>query len=240
MSPRFTVFDLIFFAACLLSPICHHIFLVHAAAAADSGANGNNGAGLTAARTPLAAPEGGAGNSSVGQGVLNLDTVIAEKAVVLATPTSGQPAASAKEKSASPEVQRDSSTAATMTTTTTTTTTSTEIDETTSLMNNGTIPAAYGADILQNRGMIARMTYVLVGFSILILVYFVVKAVRLRRVKSRTRKYGVLSENLDSPLRLNDEYESDEEVEVFEVNGSSLRGGRVVKNGDSAADRLLP
>jgi len=237
MSPHFTVFDLIFVATCLLSPICHLVFLVHAAAA-ESGANGDNGAGLTAARTPLAAPEGGAGNSSVGQGVLNLDTVIAEKAVALATPTSGQPVASAKKKSASPEVQRDPSTAATMTTTTTTT--STEIDETTSLMNNGTIPAAYGADILQNRGMIARMTYVLVGFSILILVYFVVKAVRLRRVKSRTRKYGVLSENLDSPLRLNDEYESDEEVEVFEVNGSSLRGGRVVKGGDSAADRLLP
>jgi len=238
MSPRFTVFDLIFVATCLLSPVCQHVFLVHAAPAADSGANGDNGAGLTAARTPLAAPEGGAGNSGDGQGVLNLDTVIAEKAVVLATPTSGQPVASAKKKSASPEVQRDPSTAATMTTTTTTT--STEIDETTSLMNNGTIPAAYGADILQNRGMIARMTYVLVGFSILILVYFVVKAVRLRRVKSRTRKYGVLSENLDSPLRLNDEYESDEEVEVFEVNGSSLRGGRVVKGGDSAADRLLP
>ena len=55
--------------------------------------------------------------------------------------------------------------------------------ETTTSMTNGTIPSAYGTDILQNRGMIARMTYVLVGFSILILVYFVVKAVRLRRVK---------------------------------------------------------
>lgn len=104
--------------------------------------------------------------------------------------------------------------------------------------SNGTIPSGYGADILQNRGMIARMTYVLVGFSFLILVYFVVKAVRLRRVKSRTRKYGVLTENLDSPLRIDDE--SDEEVEVFEVNGTNLRGGRNAKGGTTASDRLLP
>ena len=48
---------------------------------------------------------------------------------------------------------------------------------------NGTIPAGFGVDVLQNRGMIVRMTYVLVGFSILILLYFIVKAVRLRRVK---------------------------------------------------------
>lgn len=103
---------------------------------------------------------------------------------------------------------------------------------------NGTIPAGFGVDVLQNRGMIVRMTYVLVGFSILILLYFIVKAVRLRRVNSRTRKYGVLTENLDSPLGLGDE--SDEEVEVFEVNGSNMRGGRTPKNGTTPADRLLP
>lgn len=109
---------------------------------------------------------------------------------------------------------------------------------TTTTAKNGTIPSGFGADMLQNRGMIVRMTYVLVGFSILILVYFVVKAVRLRRIKSRTRKYGVLTENLDSPLSLDDE--SDEEVEVFEVNGTNLRGGRGNKGGNTAADRLLP
>lgn len=103
---------------------------------------------------------------------------------------------------------------------------------------NGTIPAVFGGDVLQNRGMIVRMTYVLVGFSIVILLYFIVKAVRLRRVNSRTRKYGVLTENLDSPLGLGDE--SDEEVEVFEVNGSNMRGGRTPKNGTTPADRLLP
>jgi len=103
---------------------------------------------------------------------------------------------------------------------------------------NGTIPEGLGEDALQNRGMIFRMTYVLCGFSLLILIYFVVKAVQLRRAKSRSRKYGVLTENLDSPLGMDDE--SDEEVEVFEVNGTNLRGGRGSKSGDTAADRLLP
>jgi len=109
---------------------------------------------------------------------------------------------------------------------------------TTTSGSNGTIPEGLGEDMLQNRGMIVRMTYVLCGFSLLILVYFLVKAVQLRRAKSRTRKYGVLTENLDSPLGLDDD--SDEEVEVFEVNGSNVRGGRGLNGGNSAADRLLP
>lgn len=109
---------------------------------------------------------------------------------------------------------------------------------TTTESRNGTVPSGFG-DLMQNRGMIVRMTYVLAGFSLLILVYFVVKAVRLRNAKSRTRKYGVLSENLDtSPIGI-DADSDDEEVEVFEVHGSNIRGGRIQK-GNTAADRLLP
>lgn len=118
-------------------------------------------------------------------------------------------------------------------------TTTTTMDTSNDHNNNGTIPSVFGPNPLQNRGMIVRMTYVLVGFSILILVYFVVKAVRLRRMKSRTRKYGVLTENLNSPLGLDED--SEEEVEVFEVHGSNVRGGRATsKGGNTASDRLLP
>ena len=55
--------------------------------------------------------------------------------------------------------------------------------EATAMYSNGTIPEGLGADMLQNRGTILRMTYVLCGFSLLILIYFLVKAVQLRRAK---------------------------------------------------------
>lgn len=212
MSPLLNSFDLIVIATCLLAPLCQNVYAVGTATREESLAQApdDEGDGVAAA---------------IDEEALHLDKVIPNKAnremnvsIVASakTPLDGLVGSS----SATPM--------------TPTTTSLTEEAMTTS---NGTIPSGYGTDILQNRGMIARMTYVLVGFSILILVYFVVKAVRLRRVKSRTRKYGVLTENLDSPLGLD---ESDEEVEVFEVNGTNLRGGRNPKGGNTASDRLLP
>jgi len=109
------------------------------------------------------------------------------------------------------------------------------IDENT--LQNGTYPAL--PVFLQNRGMITRMTYVLVGVSLLIVVYFVIKAVKLRSSpQSRVRRYGVLASadgNSSTPLKMD---ESDEdEVEVFDVKGSNIRGGRYTRG---ASDRLLP
>jgi hypothetical protein len=44
---------------------------------------------------------------------------------------------------------------------------------------NGTYPLGFG-DLLQNRAMILRMTYVLLGVSAIVLCVFLVKAFRLR------------------------------------------------------------
>jgi len=213
MSPLLTSFDLILFATCLLAPLSQNAFAA-----------------------PLETLEKAVDNSDTGADApINLDQTIHDEQLakkndsLVPTPAKGSPVDA-------PVAPASTSMTATTAATAASTTTTTLTEAMTS--SNGTIPSGYGTDILQNRGMIARMTYVLVGFSILILVYFVVKAVRLRRVKSRSRKYGVLTENLDSPLGIDDD--SDEEVEVFEVNGSNMRGGRNVKGGNTAADRLLP
>jgi len=226
MSPLLTSFDLILFATCLLAPLSQNAFAAPLETLNKAVDNSDTGA-------------------VSGDDPINLDQTIHDEQLakkndsLVPTPAKGSPVDAPVAPASTSMTTTTAATAATTTTaataaTTTTTTTLTEA----MTSSNGTIPSGYGTDILQNRGMIARMTYVLVGFSILILVYFVVKAVRLRRVKSRSRKYGVLTENLDSPLGIDDD--SDEEVEVFEVNGSNMRGGRNVKGGNTAADRLLP
>merc|ERR1719431_517563 len=130
--------------------------------------------------------------------------------------------ASSSSSSSADKTLVDASSSSTASTTSMTTPTVVEATTTTS-GSNGTIPEGLGEDILQNRGMIVRMTYVLCGFSLLILVYFLVKAVQLRRAKSRTRKYGVLTENLDSPLGLDDDSDEEEEEEEKKRRSRSQR-----------------
>lgn len=108
---------------------------------------------------------------------------------------------------------------------------------------NGTYPLGFG-DLLQNRAMILRMTYVLLGVSAIVLCVFLVKAFRLRGQRSPTRKYGVLMAADDQveikPLGSHTLDSDDEEADttVFEVGGSNIGGGRTY--GGSQTSRLLP
>ena len=161
MSPLLTSFDLIVLATCLLAPLCQNVYAVALAPPDET---------LGLAPPSANDDQGDEGAAAIDEGVLHLDKVI---------PIKSNNANVSLVASAKPPLDTLVGSASS-TPMTPITTSSTEEAMTTS---NGTIPSGYGTDILQNRGMIARMTYVLVGFSILILVYFVVKAVRLRRVK---------------------------------------------------------
>lgn len=236
MTPHSNFVDLIIFATILVViPFCHNnIFVTSTDTAPADGHGGVGGesakeadtaadaaAAVAAAAGKVSYPplpeEGVAGEASA---PLNLDQVTDSPVIPSTKSAAAIGAASTEATPADAAVE-----VTTM--------------DTSNYNNSGTIPSVFGPNPLQNRGMIVRMTYVLVGFSILILVYFVVKAVRLRRMKSRTRKYGVLTENLNSPLGLDED--SEEEVEVFEVHGSNVRGGRAnSKGGNTASDRLLP
>jgi len=224
MTPHSNSVDLIIFATILVViPFCHNNIFVTSTDTAP--ADGHGGVGGESAKEAAAGKvsypplpeEGVAGEASA---PLNLDQVTDSPVIPSTKSAAAIGAASTEATPADAAVE-----VTTM--------------DTSNYNNSGTIPSVFGPNPLQNRGMIVRMTYVLVGFSILILVYFVVKAVRLRRMKSRTRKYGVLTENLNSPLGLDED--SEEEVEVFEVHGSNVRGGRAnSKGGNTASDRLLP
>jgi len=238
MTPHSNSVDLIIFATILVViPFCHNnIFVTSTDTAPADGHGGGGGESAKEADTAAAAAaavaaaagkvsypplpeEGVAGEASA---PLNLDQVT-DSPVIPSTKSAAAIGAASTEATAADAAVEPTTT----------------MDTSNYDNNNGTIPSVFGPNPLQNRGMIVRMTYVLVGFSILILVYFVVKAVRLRRMKSRTRKYGVLTENLNSPLGLDED--SEEEVEVFEVHGSNVRGGRAnSKGGNTASDRLLP
>lgn len=75
-----------------------------------------------------------------------------------------------------------------------------------------------------NAGMLTRTFYVLLAVTSIIVVYFIIRAVRIRNRKSRTKRYGVISTNDDrmemTPL---DEDDDDEDLTVFEANGRLIK-----------------
>ena len=178
MTPHSNSVDLIIFATILVViPFCHNnIFVTSTDTAPADGHGGGGGESANEADTaadtaavagkvsyPPLPEEGVAGEASA---PLNLDQVT-DSPVIPSTKSAAAIGAASTEATPADE--------AVVATTT--------MDTSNNDINNGTIPSVFGPNPLQNRGMIVRMTYVLVGFSILILVYFVVKAVRLRRMK---------------------------------------------------------
>ncbi|KAK7475128.1 hypothetical protein BaRGS_00033620 [Batillaria attramentaria] len=74
--------------------------------------------------------------------------------------------------------------------------------------------------VSQNRDMLLRTMYVLFGVTGVVIIYFVVRALRLRRKRNKSRKYGVISTHGDlemEPLGQGDD--EDEDYTVFEMNG---------------------
>ncbi|XP_059165118.1 membrane protein FAM174A-like [Physella acuta] len=74
-----------------------------------------------------------------------------------------------------------------------------------------------------NKDMLMRTMYVTLGVTGIVVVYFIIRAVRLRRKRTKSRKYGIITQQGDhgdmemEPLGAGDDEEED--YTVFEVNG---------------------
>lgn len=75
--------------------------------------------------------------------------------------------------------------------------------------------------VQNNKGILERTLYVLLVITVIVVLYFLVKTIRLRRRKSKTRRYGVLNTNDRDNLEMTplDQEDEDEDMTVFEVNG---------------------
>ncbi|GCC30044.1 membrane protein FAM174A-like isoform X3 [Chiloscyllium punctatum] len=69
--------------------------------------------------------------------------------------------------------------------------------------------------------MIQRALYVLVAVTALVVVYFVVRTIRIRKIHRKNRKYGVLSTNLENmEMKPLDQEDDDEDDTLFDVHQS--------------------
>lgn len=75
--------------------------------------------------------------------------------------------------------------------------------------------------IKDNKDMLMRAFYVLIGVTAIVVIYFGVRAWRLRRKRNKTKKYGLISgRGADyemAPLDADDD-DDDEDTTVFEMN----------------------
>ncbi|KXJ20266.1 membrane protein FAM174 [Exaiptasia diaphana] len=63
-----------------------------------------------------------------------------------------------------------------------------------------------------NKGLLKRMLYVAIGFSVIVALYFIVKTIRTKARKSKSKKYGMIYSSGDvemQPLEDNDDEEDD-------------------------------
>ncbi|OWF41622.1 membrane protein FAM174-like [Mizuhopecten yessoensis] len=87
--------------------------------------------------------------------------------------------------------------------------------------SNGTDPNDDGffGTIVENKDMLLRTLYVLIGVTSVVILYFVFRAWRIRGRRSKSRKYGLITtrgSDLEmAPLDADDE---DEDMTVFEMN----------------------
>ncbi|XP_067001999.2 protein FAM174C [Anabrus simplex] len=91
---------------------------------------------------------------------------------------------------------------------------------------NHTVPSVYLNDTIGHMphdaklspGAVLRGFYVFVGLGAIVVMYIVVRTIRLRRKKTTVRKYGILASREDvemTPLGAEDE---DEDTTLFDVN----------------------
>lgn len=95
---------------------------------------------------------------------------------------------------------------------------------TTHLSKNDTTLASSGILYYLDNGVLYRMLYVVVGLSGIVAIYFIVRAVKTRRRKSKSKKYGVIDGSVDMELQPLDNDEDEEDMTLFDV--SKNRKGR--------------
>lgn len=71
--------------------------------------------------------------------------------------------------------------------------------------------------IKDKNGAVMRAFVVVVGVTAMVVIYFVVRAVRLRRKRSKSRKYGIIAKSGDVEMTPLDQDDDDEEMTVFEA-----------------------
>eukprot|EP00918_Siedleckia_nematoides_P011117 GHVU01024345.1.p1 GENE.GHVU01024345.1~~GHVU01024345.1.p1 ORF type:complete len:152 (-),score=18.75 GHVU01024345.1:1064-1519(-) len=72
----------------------------------------------------------------------------------------------------------------------------------------------------KNRGMLMRTFYVMVGVVGIILLYFVVKTVRLQKRKSKAKRYGLLTTSSEDRMEMTPlDQDEDDDMTLYEANG---------------------
>ncbi|KAL8602332.1 hypothetical protein ACOMHN_022845 [Nucella lapillus] len=75
-------------------------------------------------------------------------------------------------------------------------------------------------NVSENRDMLLRTMYVLLGVTAVVIVFFIIRSVGLRRRRNKSRKYGVITTRGDLEMEpLGQGEEDDEDYTVFEMNG---------------------
>ncbi|KAI8479685.1 PREDICTED: membrane protein FAM174-like [Branchiostoma belcheri] len=69
--------------------------------------------------------------------------------------------------------------------------------------------------------VVKRMLYVLIGVTALVVLYFIVRAVRLRRRRSKSKKYGVLTTSADMEMAPLDQDDDDEDMTMFDIKNTT-------------------
>ncbi|XP_043565873.1 protein FAM174C [Chiloscyllium plagiosum] len=105
-----------------------------------------------------------------------------------------------------------------------------QVNSNNSSSNNGSSPGmAAGGKLIKDGNvpadeqsmMIQRALYVLVAVTALVVVYFVVRTIRIRKIHRKNRKYGVLSTNLENmEMKPLDQEDDDEDDTLFDVHQS--------------------
>lgn len=84
---------------------------------------------------------------------------------------------------------------------------------------NGTAhgPSTWYGKVIENKGMLMRTFYVLLGVSSIVIVYFVIRAWRIRRKHGKSRKYGLITSGADLEMEpLDQNNDDDDEMTMFE------------------------
>ena len=79
--------------------------------------------------------------------------------------------------------------------------------------------------LLNNKPMLMRAFYVLLAVTSIVIVYFVMRAWRLRRKRSKSRKYGLITaRGTDMEMApLDQDDDEDDDMTVFDMNSQNRR-----------------